>query len=88
MGDYDIFVVKLTDMGSSSAFAWVKQAGGPGYDRAEAIAATPAGVYVAGEFTQTATFGTTTLMTSSSKNAFVTKLTDGGSTGSLAGRNR
>ncbi len=83
VGDYDIFVLKLADIGSSGAITWVKQAGGPGYDQAETITATTAGVYVAGEFAQTATFGTTTLTTSNSRNAFVTKLTDGGSAGSF-----
>lgn len=82
VGDYDAFVVKLTDAGSSGTLNWVQQAGGPGLDQAQAITATPAGVYVAGNFTQTATFGTTTLATSSS-NAFITKLTDGGSSGAF-----
>jgi hypothetical protein len=80
-GDYDIFVVKLVDTGSSSVVAWTRQAGGVDMDRAETIAATSSGVYVGGQCGQPATFGTTTLAGSSSRNAFVTKLMDNGSTG-------
>jgi len=79
-GDYDIFVVKLLDAGASSTVAWVRQAGGAGDDRAEAITATSSTVYVAGQFAQAATFGTTVLTAGTARNGFITKLTDGGST--------
>lgn len=82
-GDYDVFVVKLLDAGSSSTVAWVKQAGGTGSDQPSAVAATSSAVYVAGEFAQVATFGTTTLTAGPASNAFITKLTDSGSTGAF-----
>ena len=77
-GDYDIFVVKLTDAGSSSTLAWVQQAGGPGTDKPQAVAASNAGVYVSGVFAQKAVFGAATLAASSASSAFVAKLTDAG----------
>lgn len=83
-GDYDIFVVKLIDANSSSSVAWVKQAGGAGEDRPSAIAATSSAVYVAGRFSQAATFGTTVLTVANASNGFITKLIDGGSTSTFA----
>lgn len=83
-GDYDVFVVKLLDAGSSSTVAWVKQAGGAGLDRPSAVAATNSVVYVAGQFAQVATFGSTVLTAGTASNAFITKLTDGGNIGAFA----
>jgi hypothetical protein len=83
-GDYDVFVVKLLDAGSSSTVAWVKQAGGAGSDQPSAIAATASAVYVAGRFAQAASFGTTTLTAGTASNAFVTKLMDSGTAGTFA----
>jgi hypothetical protein len=79
-GDYDVFVVKLLDAGTSNTVAWVRQAGGAGDDRSEAIAATGSAVYVVGQFARTATFGTTVLTAGTARNGFITKLTDGGNT--------
>jgi hypothetical protein len=79
-GDYDVFVVKLLDIGSSNTLAWVKQAGGTGSDQPSAVAASNSAVYVAGRFAQAATFGNTTLTAGTASNAFITKLTDSGST--------
>lgn len=78
-GDYDVFVVKLLDAGTSNTVAWVRQAGGAGDDMSEAIVATSAAVYVAGRFAQAATFGTTLLTAGTASNGFITKLTDDGS---------
>jgi hypothetical protein len=83
-GDYDVFVVKLLDAGSSSSVAWVKQAGGVGSDQPSAIAATNSAVYVAGRFAQAASFGSTTLNAGTASNAFITKLADSGSTSAFA----
>lgn len=83
-GDYDVFVVKLLDAGSSNTIAWVKQAGGAGDDRSESIAATTSAVYVTGQFAQAATFGTTLLTAGVARNGFVTKLTDSGNTATFA----
>ena len=79
-GDYDVFVAKLQDAGSSNTVAWVKQAGGVGADQPSAVAATGSAVYVAGHFTQAITFGTTLLTAGTTSNGFITKLSDGGST--------
>ncbi|MGI4734686.1 MAG: T9SS type A sorting domain-containing protein [Janthinobacterium lividum] len=79
-GDYDVFVVKLLDAGTSNTLSWVRQAGGAGDDQSEAIAASSSAVYVAGRFAQAATFGTTVLTAGTASNGFITKLADGGST--------
>lgn len=83
-GDYDVFVAKLLDAGSNNTIAWVKQAGGIGPDKPTAVAATNSAVYVAGQFTQAATFGATVLTAANASNGFIAKLTDGGSTGTFA----
>ena len=93
--DYDAFVAKLTDAGSTGSFNWAQRAGGSSADSATAIAVQGNKVYVAGTFNSPqATFGTTTLTNSplssgGSSNAyrrevFVTKLLDAGSTSSFA----
>lgn len=83
-GNADVFVAKLTDAGSSSAFAWAQRAGGTGFERANAVAATATSVYVAGFFSgATTSFGPTTLTNADAagdnNDVFVAKLTDAGS---------
>ncbi|QHJ08062.1 T9SS type A sorting domain-containing protein [Hymenobacter busanensis] len=81
-GSYDVFVVKLEDGGStgnSGRFVWAGRAGGTGIDQAAGLALQGSDLYVAGSFSSpTAGFGGTTLSNAGSTNAFVTKLTDGG----------
>ncbi|MDB5268380.1 MAG: hypothetical protein JWP58_1420 [Hymenobacter sp.] len=88
VGAYDVFVAKLADAGSTSSFAWVQRAGGPGDEFAYALAVSGPSVYVAGSFAgSTAGFGAATLTNSDnagSSDVFVAKLTDAGSTGSFA----
>ncbi|MDO7851203.1 hypothetical protein [Hymenobacter convexus] len=79
----DAYVAKLTDMGSSGAFAWALQAGGIAADVANAVAVNGSSVYVAGWFeSHPATFGTLSLNNTSqnSTNAYVAKVNDAGAT--------
>ncbi|WP_198075383.1 T9SS type A sorting domain-containing protein [Hymenobacter negativus] len=81
----DVFVAKLTDMGSTGGFAWAQRAGGVATDYASALAVSGTSVYVAGFFdSSTADFGTTTLTKMGGSDVFVAKLTDLGSSGSFA----
>ena len=83
-GSYDGFVAKLTDAGPTASFGWAKGLGGTARDQANALAVSSTGVYVAGYFeSPTMTLGTTTLASAGSYDAFVAKLTDAGSTGSI-----
>jgi hypothetical protein len=45
--DLDMFVVKLTDAGSTSSFTWAQQAGNVGFDNPTAIVSGGGNVYVA-----------------------------------------
>ncbi|MGY3088743.1 fructose-1-phosphate kinase PfkB-like protein [Hymenobacter sp. UYAg731] len=65
MGNYDVFVAKLTNAGGTGSFAWAQRAGGIGNDYATALAVNGTSVYVAGDFqSPTAGFGTITLVNS------------------------
>ena len=84
----DIFVVKLTDAGTTGSFVWAQRAGGVGNEGAGALAVSGTSVYVAGSFNSpTAGFGTTTLTNADARSGygdvFVAKLTDAGSTSSF-----
>ena len=86
-GDYDGFVAKLVDTGSTGSFAWAQRVGGTGRDFASALAVSGTSMYVAGSFAgPTAGFGSTTLTSAGagSSDAFVVKLIDAGSTSSFA----
>lgn len=88
-GSHDAFVAKLSDAGSSADFTWAQRAGGPGDDRANALAVSGANVYVAGEFQgPTASFGGTVLANATTDNlyydVFVAKLADAGPSGAFA----
>lgn len=88
-GGTDGFVAKLTDMGSTSSFAWAYGLGGPQTDAAQCIVTQGSKVYVAGQFgggapaPGAATFGSTTLQSAGSDDLFVTRLLDAGSTSSI-----
>ncbi|MCC3159365.1 T9SS type A sorting domain-containing protein [Hymenobacter sp. 15J16-1T3B] len=54
----DAVVAKLTDVGSTGAFAWAVQAGGSGNEQVSAVAVSPNGsAYVGGSMGGTASFG-------------------------------
>ncbi|WP_210516964.1 T9SS type A sorting domain-containing protein [Hymenobacter terricola] len=77
----DVFVSKLTDVGG---FVWTQRAGGTGIDAAAAMCVAASEVYIAGTFSSLAIgFGNTMLTNADNTgtyDAFVTKLTDAGST--------
>ena len=78
----DVFVAKLTDEGSSGAWGWALRAGGLAYERANALAVKDGRVYVGGYFDgPTAAFGGATLTSSGNRDAFVARITDGGTAG-------
>lgn len=53
----DIFVTQLIDAGSTAAFGWATQAGGPFTDECKALAANGATLYAAGYASGTVSFG-------------------------------
>jgi hypothetical protein len=57
----DVVVAKYTDNGATATLGWTQVGGGTGSDVGAALAVGPAGVYVAGQVTPTATFGSLTL---------------------------
>lgn len=62
-GGTDSFVAKLHHTGTN--WLWARSAGGTTNDSAQALAVTPSGqVFIAGQFTRTNVFGTTTLVSS------------------------
>ena len=83
-GGLSAFVAKLADAGPSSQFTWAIQAGG--IVIANAVAVAGPNVYVAGRFIFNAAFGATAFTSMGSQggyDAFVTKITDAGATGSF-----
>lgn len=81
----DAFVAKITDAGPTGGFTWVQPMGGTDFDLASAVAVRGTSVYVAGTtVSPTARFGPLTFPTAGQSDAFVTKLTDAGPTGSFA----
>ncbi|MBD2724044.1 T9SS type A sorting domain-containing protein [Hymenobacter armeniacus] len=61
-GSGDIFVAKLTDVGSTSRFVWAQRAGGTADDVSNALVLSGTSVYVAGAFgSTTANFGSIAL---------------------------
>ncbi|KAA9332383.1 T9SS type A sorting domain-containing protein [Hymenobacter busanensis] len=81
-GDVDLFVAKWSN--ASRSFVWAQRAGGSGNDAATAVALSGSSVYVAGNFTGTAGFGSTSLTSAGAVDVFVTKLIDAGSTAGFA----
>jgi hypothetical protein len=77
-GFYDLFIAKLS---SSGTWQWVVKAGGPGgYDFGSGIAVDSSGnAYVTGAFQETATFGSTNLVSNGGYDTFITKLSSSGS---------
>ena len=75
----DGFIAKLTDAGSSASFTWAQRLGGLGSDEAYGLAASGSSVYVAGFYSGSGSFGSTTLASAGNTDAYVAKLTDTGS---------
>jgi hypothetical protein len=75
-GGSDIFVAKYDSAGT---LAWAKQEGGANNDYGDGIAVDGTGnIYVTGDFSGSATFGGTTLTSTSSSDVFVAKYISGG----------
>ena len=71
------FIAKVTDNGNTCSMAWVNRlASSSGEGRA--VVANGTAVYVAGSFGGTGAFGTTSLVSTGAKEAFIAKLTDAG----------
>jgi len=71
-GSLDIFIAKLDTDGD---WIWAKRAGGIGGDRGICIALDlMGGIYLGGEFNNSASFSTTTLVSSGYSDVFVAKL--------------
>ncbi len=75
-GDMDVFVSQISADGQ---WQWATAAGGPSVDRASALTISSTGeLLVAGQFAETAAFGTRQLTSLGSTDAFVARLTRGG----------
>lgn len=83
-GSMTAFYAKLLDTGASSTIEWALASGGIVIPNA--IAATEEGVYVAGRFVFSGSWGSTSASTGpgGGYDIFVAKLTDAGATGSFA----
>ncbi|GAB3587512.1 hypothetical protein GCM10027345_38420 [Hymenobacter daeguensis] len=82
----DIFIAKLTDVGSTGNFTWVQRVGGPRVDYGIALAVQGTQVYVAGHFDSSSMSLGPSLLTNTGNgsNAFVAKLIDSGTTSTVA----
>jgi len=75
-GDYDIYIAKLDSNGN---WFWAKKAGGTSSDGGNSIAIDNNGnSYVTGYFSDSATFGTTTLTSSGDYDIYIAKLDSNG----------
>jgi hypothetical protein len=71
-GSYDVFTAK---MNADGTWAWATQAGGTGYDQGYGVSALPDGSsIVTGYFSDTATFGSTTLTSAGIYDVFTAKM--------------
>ena len=75
-GDYDIFIAKIDTDGN---WLWAENAGGSGYDSGNSICSGVDGnIYLTGQITGSANFGTFNLTSNGGYDIFVTKMdTDG-----------
>ena len=78
VGDYDIFVTKLADAGTTGTFQWAQHAGGAGADYAYGLAVSGPSVYVAGTCLSPAQFGTQAIGSpTSTRTGFLASLSEG-----------
>ena len=76
-GSRDVFLAKVN---SSGTVQWAKRAGGNGDDKAEGISLDVNGnIYLAGSYTNSASFGGTNISNSGNYSAFVAKYNSNGS---------
>ena len=85
-GEPDVYVAKLTDAGTTASFGWAVRGGGSSAFL-YGLAASGSSIYAVGGFSgPTATFGSTVLTNAggtAGNEAFITKLTDAGTTGAF-----
>ena len=81
VGSQDMFVAKWSP--TAAGFVWAQRAGGPQNDVAAGLAVAGSTVYLTGNFSGAATFGTVTLASAGGQDIFVAKLTDAGASGSF-----
>jgi hypothetical protein len=74
-GSTDIFVARYN---SSGSVEWAKKAGGNGVDRARAIATDGSNLFITGQFSGTAYFGSTTRYSADASDVFVAALNNSG----------
>lgn len=75
-GRFDAFVAKLDSQGNT---LWAKSAGGTDYDEAFSLSVDAAGnIFTTGVFSDTATFGTTSLTSAGETDVFVMKMDNAG----------
>ncbi len=76
----NIFVTKLTDLGSASSYVWAKQVGGLKNERGPILAIDGSTVYMAGNFQGSIMFGSTVLTCATNQamdaDVFIAKLID------------
>jgi hypothetical protein len=76
-GGWDIFIAKFSNSGS---WLWAVEAGGSADDQGYRIAVDTSGnAYATGFFSETATFGSTSLTSNGAKDVFIAKLSSSGS---------
>ena len=81
----DGYVAKLIDGGPFGVFLWAQRLGGTGYDYANALVASPTGVYVGGTYSSgSLQVGTTRLSNQGGDDAYVASLVDNGFSSSFA----
>jgi hypothetical protein len=84
-GDVDGYVTKLVDTGATTDFVWALPIQGTRADAVNSIAATATGVYAAGSFSSAVLqLGTVQLTNAAGQDGYVARLTDAGTTASVA----
>jgi hypothetical protein len=81
----DVFVARLTDAGSTTAFDWVQPVPGNGNISAQSLALNQNGLYLAGSLSGSGIFGSSTVGSASGRAIpYVAKLLDTGAAGAWA----
>lgn len=97
-GSKTLYVVKLTDAGTSASFAWLQSASSSFGSEVKALAVSGTSIYATGYFDTAASFGSTTLLTTNNGSpppgggvssplvdTFLAKLADAGSSAAWVG---
>lgn len=81
LGGTDVYVAKLTDLGSAATWTWALSAGTGDFEYSGGLAVYGPNVYIVGTFANpnTMRFGAASLTNTANMNLYVAKLTDAGS---------